>query len=282
MRLVTVLTILLFALGPITVGMARAQDHRVPQLDYQGQQAFAAFLEAPVHAAFVIAPGGVWTWQSGHPTAELAEAEVLKACREMTQQSCHVYAVDGQVVFDAWAWRESWSGPLSVDQVSNAPTGTLLNQRFPNLALVDPNGAPAALENFRGRTVVLHFWGSWCPPCAVEFPDLQKLYDALSGDENISFVLVQAREAIGKSRRWTERNGVTMPLYDSGHTGFGDTAFQLADGTTRPYRELAPVFPTTYVLDGDGLVVFRKPGPGFHWEQYQEQIRNVRTANRDR
>lgn len=39
-------------------------------------------------------------------------------------------------------------------------------------------GKQLGLTDFRGQVVVINFWGAWCPPCRVEAPQLQKLYDA--------------------------------------------------------------------------------------------------------
>lgn len=38
-------------------------------------------------------------------------------------------------------------------------------------------GKPLSLNDFRGQVVVINFWGAWCPPCRVEAPQLQSLYD---------------------------------------------------------------------------------------------------------
>ena len=38
-------------------------------------------------------------------------------------------------------------------------------------------GKPLSLDDFRGQVVVINFWGAWCPPCRVEAPQLQQLYD---------------------------------------------------------------------------------------------------------
>ena len=48
--------------------------------------------------------------------------------------------------------------------------------------LEDVEGRPTTLSEFRGKTVVLNFWTSWCTACAVEVPDLVKLHSRHPGD----------------------------------------------------------------------------------------------------
>ncbi|MCL4873467.1 TlpA family protein disulfide reductase [bacterium] len=45
----------------------------------------------------------------------------------------------------------------------------------PDIRLKDLDGIERSLSDFRGKTVLLHFWASWCEPCRQEFPALSKL-----------------------------------------------------------------------------------------------------------
>lgn len=52
-------------------------------------------------------------------------------------------------------------------------------QAAPSLKLHDLKGAPHALEDYRGKPVLLNFWATWCVPCAAEMPllnEMQKQY----------------------------------------------------------------------------------------------------------
>ena len=252
--------------------------NRIPHINEEGRVGYMDFVSAAKHRAFAIAPGGAWSWVSGSATKEVAELDALNACRQYTEQTCHVYAVDDQVVFDETAWTSSWDLHMDGGGVANAPVGIGRGQRFPDLALTSPSGRPVLLSGLRGSPVFLHFWGSWCPPCQTEFADLQKLYNAMKNDGVASFVLVQGRESIAKSRRWTEKHKFAMPLYDSGHQGRGDKSFRLANGTLLADRRLASAYPTTYVLDANGIVVFHQAGAGERWEQYENLIRRLTTS----
>lgn len=63
----------------------------------------------------------------------------------------------------------------------------------PNSEFTDINGQNYTLHQFKGKTIILNFWATWCPPCIAEFPQLLELAKregdhivliALSVDEN--------------------------------------------------------------------------------------------------
>jgi len=254
---------------------SNADSSAIPHLDQKGRQGFEEFQTASPHRAFAIATGGAWAWVSGHASGEEASAQAVADCAQYTTQKCLPYAIDEKIVLDVETWAASWGPYLRQSEAATAPEGVMTGNRFPDLVLTTPEGRPIKVSDLKGRVVFLHFWGSWCPPCQAEFPELQKLYDAFAGSSEIAFVLVQTREDIAKSRRWARKKAISMPLYDSGTKGRKDTAFQLANGGDIEDRRLAPVFPSTYVLDANGIVIFNHTGPASGWPQYEPQLRHV-------
>jgi thiol-disulfide isomerase/thioredoxin len=247
----------------------------VPPLPPAGQADFHAYLEAPDHAAFAVAPGGAWGWVSGQRSAAEAGAAAMAACQARTAQQCVPYAEGSRVVFDARNWSRLWGPYASAGEARRAPVGHLRGQRMADLSFTDAGGQRRSVSTLKGRVVVLHFWGAWCPPCRQEMPDMQKLQVALAGRPDIVFVLLQAREKFLVSRLWAEQQGIRMPLYDSGSTGEDDTQFRLSGGRRVADREIASRFPTTYVLDKRGLVVFSHVGPVHDWMQYEPFLKDV-------
>jgi thiol-disulfide isomerase/thioredoxin len=253
----------------LQAGAAMAADLRdaeaVPHLPPAGRTDYLQFLGGEAHRAFALAPGGTWGWKAGAATPQAAGDAALEACRAHTAQKCVLYALDHRVVFDAKAWTALWGPYKSKVEARRAPVGTRLGERLPDLAFTDPAGKRTSLAALRGRVVVLHFWGSWCGPCRKEMPDVEKLHTVLAGRKDVVFVLLQVRETLEVSRRWAQAQGIRLPLSDSGATGEDDALFRLASGGTLPDRDVAARFPTTYVLDRHGLVVFSHVGAVSRW-----------------
>jgi cytochrome c biogenesis protein CcmG, thiol:disulfide interchange protein DsbE len=68
---------------------------------------------------------------------------------------------------------------LSAQQPTSPPQPSAPQKSTPSLKLHDLKGAPHALEDYRGKPVLLNFWATWCVPCAAEMPllnEMQKQY----------------------------------------------------------------------------------------------------------
>jgi peroxiredoxin len=109
------------------------------------------------------------------------------------------------------------------------------------------DGEKVELASFAGKVVVLDFWATWCPPCVESMPTLQKIQDEL-GDRGV--VVLGVNQEPGEEemvRRFLERRKLTFPsVIDRGtiHVAYG-----------------VYTFPTTFVIDRDGVVrtTFRGP-----------------------
>ena len=51
----------------------------------------------------------------------------------------------------------------------------------PALRLQDLEGRPHALEDYRGKVVLVNFWATWCEPCREEMPSIERLRASLAG-----------------------------------------------------------------------------------------------------
>ncbi len=110
--------------------------------------------------------------------------------------------------------------------------GTLPGRRAPGFTLNDTGGRPVSLLGFRGKTVLLCFWGGWAPPCRLMLAELVKLQRdhagasftvlAVAVDEPAeqvardlkglapNFPVLVADEAV--TRRYFEAGDLTVPL----------------------------------------------------------------------
>lgn len=243
-----------------------------PQVDQAGREGYAAYLQASGHKAYAVATGGVWTWRAEMSSSDAARDTVLEDCAGRTRQRCFLYSVDGRVVLDEPTWWQAWGPYPSSADAGRAATGTRRGERFPDLLLNDAKGRKLRLSDLRGKVVVAHFWGSWCPHCIREMPDLQGLYERLRSHRRVTFMLLPVRESFAQAQAWAKGKKVRMPLYDGGVTVMKDNAFKLADGGLLPDRQVARVFPSTYVLDRHGVVLFSHTGPVASWMDYLPQL----------
>ncbi|WP_231707033.1 MULTISPECIES: TlpA disulfide reductase family protein [Tsukamurella] len=107
-------------------------------------------------------------------------------------------------------------------------------------SVTDPN-VSVSLADFRGKIVVINVWGSWCAPCRIEAPELEKVYRATK-TKGVEFLGINVRETAGDAaaRDFISANKLSYPsIYDPpGRT-------LLAIGEQYP----TTVVPMTFVLD---------------------------------
>jgi thiol-disulfide isomerase/thioredoxin len=125
-------------------------------------------------------------------------------------------------------------------------------QRLPDLAFLDADGNPVKLSDFRGRTVLLNLWATWCVPCRKEMPAL----DQLAREAGDKFEVVAINLDTGdrqKPKRFLSEIGVTKLAY-------------YEDPSTGVFQELkrigrAPGLPTSILIDGQGCEIGYLAGP---------------------
>ncbi len=109
-----------------------------------------------------------------------------------------------------------------------------------NLPRLDGAGE-LRLASFRGKTVVLNFWASWCIPCKDEAPRLQAAARCWSG-KGVVVIGVDSQDFKGDARRFARRYGITYPIVHDG------------PGRTRDSYGVTG-FPETFFVDRDGRIV---------------------------
>src|SRR4051794_40546898 len=66
-------------------------------------------------------------------------------------------------------------------------------QEAPDVVVTDILGDQTQLSNLRGGPVWLNFWGSWCPPCRAEMPEIEAAYQQL-GSTGIKLLAISLKE----------------------------------------------------------------------------------------
>jgi peroxiredoxin len=111
----------------------------------------------------------------------------------------------------------------------------------PDFTTEDVYGNPVQLSQFRGQPTWLMFWGSWCPPCRAEFPDIQAAYATLE-PEGLRMVGVSMRESARDAAAYAARNGATFLVLSD------------PDGTDTSAAYPIYNFPTHIFIDRDGVI----------------------------
>jgi len=130
---------------------------------------------------------------------------------------------------------------LSAQQPTSPPQPTTPEKSPPSLKLHDLKGAPHALEDYRGKPVLLNFWATWCVPCAAEMPllnEMQKQYEgkvvfiAASIDDEDMKLQVEAFIKKHQGEALTVMMGATLDTLDDFgvNQGMPGTVFIDAEG----------------------------------------------------
>jgi len=116
-----------------------------------------------------------------------------------------------------------------------------------SLQYMDTEGT-ASLSELRGQVVVLNFWASWCLECRYEHQDLSEAASLYEG-RGVQFLGVLYNDQPENGRRWIEAMG-------------GQTYPALADQGSRTAIDYGLYgVPETFVIDQQGMVVFKRIGP---------------------
>ena len=130
-----------------------------------------------------------------------------------------------------------------------------VDELAPDFRLTDLDGNVVMLSDFRGKTVVLNFWATWCPPCREEMPEFQELWDHRGADGTDDLVVLAVNflrdDTVGAATNFIAANEFTFPVVFD--TTRGDVAARYG------VRGL----PATFFIDRTGIVRTTALGPVF-------------------
>jgi thiol-disulfide isomerase/thioredoxin len=141
-------------------------------------------------------------------------------------------------------------------------------RRVPDLSFRDREGKPVRLADFRGRTVLLNLWATWCVPCRKEMPALDRLQGRMNAKD---FAVVAINIDTGdpaKPYRFLSEVGIkNLAYYD--------------DPSTNAFQELKRVgravgLPTSILIDRTGCEIGYLAGPA-EWSS-EEALKLIEAA----
>ena len=153
-------------------------------------------------------------------------------------------------------------GEMAAFNVAKSPL------KLPDLVFEDAAGKPLTLKHWRGRTVLINLWATWCVPCRKEMPALDALEQRLGGPGfEVVAVNIDTRDA-DKPKAWLKEVGVQKLAY-------------YADPTARTFQDLKAIgrafgMPTTLLVDPRGCEIGTIAGPA-EWAS-EDAIKLIRAA----
>ncbi|WP_281616148.1 TlpA disulfide reductase family protein [Flammeovirga sp. SubArs3] len=102
------------------------------------------------------------------------------------------------------------------------------------------------LSDFKGKTVFINVWASWCPPCIAEMPSIQSLYDQLKNNEDVVFIMLNIDEDKEKANKFLKRKNYTFPIYER--------------NSPTPEIFQSRSIPVTFVINKQGEIIYSHKG----------------------
>lgn len=144
-----------------------------------------------------------------------------------------------------------------IDKIKTDVAKLMINEAAPNFTVKDVNGKTVSLTDFKGKTIVLDFWATWCGPCVASFPAMQMAANRYANDPSVKFLFIHTWE------------NVADPLTDAkSFLSKRNYKFDLYMDTKDPVTKAPPAatifkidgIPAKFIIDGNGRIRFNISG----------------------
>ena len=159
--------------------------------------------------------------------------------------------------------------PLAHGEVA-ALTMATAPLRLPDLAFEDADGQSKKLSDWRGRTVLVNLWATWCVPCRKEMPALEGLQTRLGGpDFEVVAVNIDTRDPDKPKKFLKDANLSRLGYY--------------SDDKAKVFQDLKIVgralgMPTSVLVDGQGCEIATIAGPA-EWDS-DDAVKLIQAAQK--
>lgn len=135
------------------------------------------------------------------------------------------------------------------------PKGAVVGLDAPPFRIFDIDGKQYTNETTKGKTVIVHFWASWCKECQKEMPEIVNLYRRLKNRNDVIFLSVLYKDDPVRARKYLKDNNFNdLPIHAD-----PSNKTALAFGVTG--------VPETYIIDPDGVLKKKVIGPA-RWRDF--------------
>lgn len=128
----------------------------------------------------------------------------------------------------------------------------------PDFELETLDGGSLLLSELQGEKVLLNFWATWCPPCRVEIPDIQKFHENYDDVKIVAINMTESESDMG-----------VVPAFVDDYDMTFDVVLDTESITSLKYDVVS--LPTSYLLNTDGTIHQKFIGP-LNYELMEEQF----------
>lgn len=123
----------------------------------------------------------------------------------------------------------------------------LVGKPAPEFVLKSFNGDEIKLSDFRGKTLLVNFWASWCHPCREEAPALERAYMSLSGNQ-VEFIGINIMDDRKSAEEYIK--------------SFGGSFVNIYDPENRVHLDYGVGgVPETFFVNPEGIITGKHRGP---------------------
>lgn len=131
-----------------------------------------------------------------------------------------------------------------------------------DFTLQDLEGKPISLSDYKGKVVFIDFWATWCPPCRLSIPYVEKLYEQYKDNEDFVVLGINLEESKEDITKFMKKQKMNYPIL-------------LSDNKVISNYKISSI-PRFFLIDKNGDVYNKYVGfaPGVE-ELWQKDIENL-------
>jgi peroxiredoxin len=137
-----------------------------------------------------------------------------------------------------------------------------MGKSAPDFTLQDIDGKNVTLSDFRGKTVIVNFWATWCGPCQFETPFFQALHNE-QASKGVVILAIDIKESLTTVKNSANSKGMTFPI-------LLDTDAKVAEKYCLP-----SVLPITLFVNTEGIIKARKIGAFSSKTELESMLKSV-------
>ncbi|MBN2135665.1 MAG: TlpA family protein disulfide reductase [Acidobacteria bacterium] len=132
------------------------------------------------------------------------------------------------------------------ENLKNKLMNELEEYTAPAFTLKDLEGKTVRLADFKGKTVLVDFWATWCPPCRASFPTMKKMVEKYKDSKDVAIIFLNTRDhddqRIERIQNFLSKNNYPFYVLLDDENNSANKSYKI------------PGIPTKLIVDKDGNV----------------------------